>query len=205
MIACVLRRTKIIAEILQAFAIVGAGVWTIYTFSAKREASLAEAAHQKLVLENVQAEKKARDSLVKVELVIESVEKTDDGHVIALWLHVTNKGGADHELKMDDRSIRLARVHFGAPENPVTFEQRQYTSLYGLPLDHPDWGFSKADSLLIRAGADSKYMCLFHVVEPGVYYAEFKASYGGGVIFSGIPVFVGLSGDMPIVARTSWQ
>jgi hypothetical protein len=133
-----MRRIKIIAEVLQALAIVCAGAWAIYTFSAKREASLAEAEHEKLVLENAQAEKKARDSFVKGELVTESVQKTNDGYVIAFSLHVTNKGGADHELKIDDQSIRLARVDFGGKEHHLSFNERQYTSLYSLPLVHPE-------------------------------------------------------------------
>jgi len=197
-----MRRIKIITDVLQALAIVCAGVWAIYTFSAKREASLAEAQREKLALENAQAEKKARDSLVKGELITESVQKTNDGYVIVVSLHITNKGAAAHELKLDDRSVRLARVDFTGKDQ-VGFNERRYTSLYGLPLTHPDTNVSIAGSLVIRSGADSKYICFFRVTDAGIYYAEFKAAYDDGVIFSAVPVFVGLSSSTPMPSLAS--
>jgi hypothetical protein len=189
---------KTICEVVKTLGLLAIGFWAVYTFWVKKDAETAVAQYQILQLQRDEAQKKAHE-FVTAKIRPESIEKVPDGYIVILSLHLANKGGTDHELAVGDHSIRLARVEFNGKDGPADFIERQFSPVRSLSDKNPEKETAIVNSLALKSGAeDARYLCFFHVIKPGVYYAEFKAHYGNGLLLSNASFPVG-----PDQAKTS--
>ena len=196
------RSVKLGLDVLKTFAIVAAGIWAVYTFQAKRESLIAEAQQRKLSLEVAQNEKRANDSLVRAYITAKSIVRTDSGWMVVCALKFTNKGGADRDVFLDSKAIRLAKVSFGKTDSGTKapkFAERQFTTLYVIPTDKPEVEnrIGTPSSVRIKSGGEMEFLCFFEVGSAGVYYLEFQAKLGETVLAANSHFTLGLTSQTP--------
>ena len=159
-----------------AASIVIGGLWAAYVFDARLEVDLAKSKLEKANIELAQ-----RPVLVSAITVESSAIDSQNKWLLKAIVHIENKGNADVQIKIDQKSFRVAKV--GMAEGVIAgFGEQIFVGERGTNYAGDTNSLTKIGVKTILSQQSKDLVFLVEVNSPGAYLVEFLADPGQPIL-----------------------